>query len=103
MARVIIVQDSGCNENHCAECGRLLTAQPGPRLVREADGAPFCRECARWRAPSLVALLDLAKTAQRVARAHRPTLVPPLNALLDLARAAEDYTYSLRESRRQAA
>jgi hypothetical protein len=103
MTRVIIVQNSGCIEERCAECGRLVTVEPGPRLVREADGAAVCRDCGRWRAPSLVALFDLARTAQSVARTHRPTLVPPLHVLLDLARAAEDYAHSLREPRKLAA
>jgi hypothetical protein len=39
-----------------------------------------------------VALIDLAFTAQRVGRIGHHTLVPPMTALLDLARAAEDYT-----------
>jgi hypothetical protein len=103
MARVIIMQDASCSEARCAECGQLVTAAPGPRLVWETDGSPLCGDCGRRRAPSLVALLDLAKTAQRVARNHLPTLVPPLHALLDLARSAEDYTYTLRERRRRAA
>jgi len=50
-----------------------------------------------------VALLDLARAAQRVARIHRHTIVPPLHALLDLARAAENYTHSAQERQRQAA
>jgi hypothetical protein len=50
-----------------------------------------CRECGKEHAPVLVALLDLACTAARVGHLGRHTLVPPLDALLDLARVAEDY------------
>jgi hypothetical protein len=47
--------------------------------------------------------LDLAQVAERVGRIGRHTLVPPLGALLDLARAAEDYTHSTPERRKKAA
>jgi hypothetical protein len=72
-------------------------------LVRSDRDEAVCRDCGRRHAPALAALLDLARTAQRVARTHRPTLVPPLNALLDLARAAESYAHALHERRRIAA
>jgi hypothetical protein len=42
----------------------------------------------------LSSLLDLAGTARRVGRIGRHTLCPPLTALLDLARAAEDYLHT---------
>jgi hypothetical protein len=48
-------------------------------------------------------LLDLAQVAERVGRIGRHTLSPPLGALLDLARAAEDYTHTSPERRFQAA
>jgi hypothetical protein len=56
--------------------------------------APACRECGKKHAPVLAALLDLAGTAKRVGRIGRHTLFPPLTALLDLARAAEDYLHT---------
>ena len=40
---------------------------------------------------ALLALLELAQVAEQVGRIGRHTLVPPLNALLDLNRAAEQY------------
>ena len=46
-----------------------------------------CRACGQKHAPSLVALLDLAGTAERVGRIGRHSVFPPLGALLDLARA----------------
>jgi len=56
-----------------------------------------CRSCGKKHAPSLAALLDLERVAQRVGRIRRHTLVPPFEALLDLARAAEVYTASAGE------
>jgi len=102
MAQLTIRLDSDLTDATCSECGSPLAATQGPRLVAETSSAPVCRDCGRREAPSLVALLDLARTAQRVVRTHRHTLVPPINALLDLARAAEDYSLSIRERRRAA-
>jgi hypothetical protein len=60
-----------------------------------------CRNCGKKHAPTLVALLDLASTASRVGRIGHHTLVPPMTALLDLARAAEDYTRATPQCCRQ--
>ncbi len=97
------IQHESCEAGFCSLCDRPLPALAGPRLVEIDTQQPVCRECGRRHAPSLAALLDLARTAQRIARVHRHTLVPPLHDLLDLARAAENYTHSLHERRRQAA
>ncbi len=51
----------------------------------------MCRECGKKEAPHLEALLLLAQVAERVGRIKRHTLVPPLEALLELAGAAEEY------------
>jgi hypothetical protein len=55
------------------------------------SAAPVCRECGRHVAPELTALLGLGQVAERVGRMKRHTLVPPLEALLELAGAAENY------------
>jgi hypothetical protein len=46
--------------------------------------------------------VDLARVAERVGRINRHTLVPSLGALLDLARAAENYSHSALVPFRQA-
>lgn len=74
----------------CAGCaGECRRA--GPRLVQADDLRPICERCARQRAPALLALVQLADEAARLARIGRHTVVPPYVALLDLARAAEAY------------
>ncbi|SRR5579883_2334482 len=75
----------------CALCGQTTLPDDGPQLVTATGTGRVCRHCGRKYAPSLVSLLDLADTAQRVGRIGRHTLFPPLTALLDLARAAEEY------------
>jgi len=40
----------------------------------------------------MIALLDLAHTAERVGRSCRHLLTPPMESLLDLAQAAENYS-----------
>jgi hypothetical protein len=57
------------------------------------SAAPVCRECGRHVAPELTALLSLGQVAERVGRMKRHTLVPPLEALLELAGAAENYAF----------
>jgi hypothetical protein len=88
----------------CGICGKRLSATAGPHLcVGECPEEAVCRECGKLHAPPLVALLDLARVAERVGRVNRHTLVPPLHTLLDMARAAEDYVVAAPVRRRQAA
>jgi len=103
MAHLKIHRESSCDDAPCVECGQPLSSAEGPRLVMEANSAAVCRDCGRKHAPSLAALLDLARAAQRVGDVGRHTLVLPMAALLDLARAAENYTHSAQEQRRRAA
>jgi hypothetical protein len=79
----------GCRD--CGLCGRPTEAATGPHLVVADSGEAVCLSCGREHAPALAALLRLARVAERVGRIGRHTLVPPLNALLDLAGVAEDY------------
>jgi hypothetical protein len=53
-----------------------------------------CHECGKGHAPQLIALLDLARSAKRLGKVCRHTLVPPMESLLALARAAEEYAHS---------
>ena len=75
----------------CGLCERPVTAGSGPRLCLTDNHNPVCQECASVHSPSLLAILDLVRVADRVGRIGHHTLVPPLGALLDLARAAENY------------
>ena len=63
--------------------------------VNPEDGV--CRSCGKRYAPHLLALLDLAQAAERVGRTSRYLLVPPMESLLELARAAENYSTSKKE------
>jgi hypothetical protein len=92
MSDLVIQFNHSCSSDFCCLCGGHATSGEGPQLYRADSGDAVCRNCGKKHAPWLVALLDLAGTAQRVGRIGRHTLVPPLTALLDLARAAEDYT-----------
>jgi hypothetical protein len=53
-----------------------------------------CERCGHRAAPALAALVDLADTAERVGRIQRHTVSPPMSALLELARAAEQFTFA---------
>jgi hypothetical protein len=102
MAEFAIALQGAPLTDSCALCGKRV-AGVGPHLVL-ADGQELvCRECGRRQAPGLVALLDLAHVARRVGRIGHHTLVPPLHALLDLARAAEHYAEALPKECRQVA
>jgi hypothetical protein len=73
----------------CALCSGECRAG-GPRLVSE-DLRPVCDRCGKAKAPALMALVQLADEAARVAKIGRNTVFPPYGALLDLARAADTY------------
>jgi hypothetical protein len=79
----------------CALCNEKTERAEGAQLSLGDGSNTICRRCGVKHAPSLVALLDLATTADRVGRIGRHTISPPLSALLELARAAEDYTYTV--------
>jgi hypothetical protein len=95
MVRLSIDLNSQLAGSYCGLCGRDIESPAGPRLFLAENQALICHPCGKKHAPSLVALLDLARVAKRVGHMGRHTLVPPINALLDLARAAEDYTFSV--------
>lgn len=92
MTDLVIHFDDACDTDACALCGGKTGGGRGPRLSRAGSRDAVCRSCGRQHAPGLAALVELAHTAERVGRIGRHTVVPPLTSLLDLARAAEDYT-----------
>jgi hypothetical protein len=94
MVQLVIQVHSQGKQEVCAVCGRRSYMAEGPQLYVAGRPAPACRDCGKKHAPVLAALLDLAATARRVGRIGRHTLFPPLTALLDLARAAEDYLHT---------
>jgi hypothetical protein len=76
----------------CGLCSQPANAGGGARLVLADTLQPVCPTCGRRHAPSLAALVQLAVEAERVGRIGRHTVFPPYTALLDLARAADDYS-----------
>ena len=91
MAHLTIRLDAAHTQARCGLCGGTTGSAKGPRLADADSEATVCRSCGKRHAPSLVALLDLACVAERVGRIGRHTVVPPMGAILDLVRAAEDY------------
>jgi hypothetical protein len=102
MTDLVIHYSHSPRTESCALCGGR-TASRGPQLHCAETGDVVCRTCGKNYAPSLVALLDLACTAERVGRIGRHNLVPPLTSLLDLARAAENYSLATPSPARQVA
>jgi hypothetical protein len=102
MAELTIQLKPGTGSEACGLCGRTTAQAGGPRLCLAANWDSVCRDCGRRHAPSLVALLDLARVAERVGHVGRHTLTPPLEAMLRLVRAAEDYTLTSALRARQA-
>lgn len=103
MTALVLHCQSPAADGPCSLCGRPAGAREGPRLCL-ADGLdPVCRSCGKTHAPDLAALAELAHTAERVGRIGRHTVFPPLASLLDLARAAEDYTAARLHGLRRAA
>lgn len=81
-------------EDSCGLCGTPIRILPGPQifLLASSQQLPVCRSCGVQHAPHLTALVNLAQIAQRVGQIsrHRRTWVP-MEALLELSRASEDY------------
>jgi hypothetical protein len=88
----LLLHPSPVPTDRCGLCDRELAPTSGVTLVQATDHSPVCPACAWQHAPSLAALARLADVATRVGRIGRHTVFPPLTALLDLARAAEQYT-----------
>jgi hypothetical protein len=74
----------------CGLCGQPTEVPPGTQLVMP-DGQPVCPDCGKRHAPPLAALAQLASEAERVGKIGRHTVFPPYTALLDLARAADQF------------
>jgi hypothetical protein len=109
----LVIQLHPCaTKDECGLCGQRTVYSAGPQLflarsaeppasARPRAGTPnvpvsrrpemVCRECGKRHAPALLALVDLARSAERVGRIGRHVICPPLTALLDLSRAAENY------------
>jgi hypothetical protein len=80
----------------CGLCGREAAASAdGPRLYLADRETAVCQGCGQKHAPSLAALVRLAQVARHVGRIGRHTVVPPMEALLALAQAAETYCTSV--------
>jgi len=94
MTQIAIRHPVQAAQRSCGLCGRRTVPLPGPSLCLPESLDAVCQECGKEHAPELAALLDLARVAQRVGRINRHTLVPSFHELLDLARAAENYTHS---------
>ncbi len=48
----------------CPLCGRVTNPNIGPELTLSGNMRVVCRECGRYHAPALVALLELAWSAE---------------------------------------
>ncbi len=94
MTHLIVQSESTSNECGCVLCSRSAGPVAGVHLAMADGSGPVCQDCARKRAPSLAALVTLADAAERVGRIGRHTVFPPMTALLELARAADNYAYA---------
>src|SRR5687768_7859589 len=102
MTQLLVHFSPNASNEPCPLCGQALLAGSGPQLVLAETSQPVCHTCGRKHAPPLVALLHLGEEARRVGRIGRHTVVPPYTALLDLARAADDYISTLPAPAREA-
>lgn len=91
MVKVVLQCKTTAGKETCGLCRGSVQVEPGHQLrLADADEA-VCSPCARKHAPDLVALLRLSDTAARVGKCGYHGVFPPMMALLDLARAAEEY------------
>jgi len=102
MTKVLLQCKATTNEGPCALCQRPIRISAGHQLCLTDSDDPICVDCGRTHAPELTALIRLADSAGRVGRIGFYGVCPPMLALLDLARAAEDYTRTTTPARRAA-
>ena len=92
MTQLVLRHDpDGCT-GPCGLCGQPVTLSQGLQLFLVDKRRPVCCRCGQKAAPTLAALVGLACAAERIAKIGQHTVSPPLSALLELARAAENYT-----------
>jgi hypothetical protein len=91
MTQLLVQFNAAAVREACGMCGETTAASAGPQLVCADSRRPVCPGCGKKHAPPLAALVMLAGEAQRVGRIGRHTVFPPYTALLDLARAADNY------------
>src|SRR5262249_49011669 len=103
MAHLTIKLHACPSGDPCPLCGHGTPPAAGPRLCLTDREVVVCDDCGRKHAPSLSALVDLAKVAQGAGRLGRHTLAPPMPPLLDLARAAKNYLPNSTKNPRRAA
>ena len=59
-----LVEEMG--ERCCPKCGVRYAGRGGLGLFTDDHDEPVCRSCGKKCAPTMIALLDLAQTAERV-------------------------------------
>ncbi len=99
MPQLVLQFQKEATDGECALCSQPLCGTVGTHLSLAENSAPVCQSCGRRHAPALAALANLAGVAERVGRIANHQVVPPMSALLDLARAAENYSYQTGEGR----
>ena len=98
MSTVVLQCTSAMTSDPCGLCGRPTRCAAGTQLTLAEGAGPVCADCGRRQAPSLVALVHLARAAERVGRMGRHSVFPSMTALLD-ALSAE--TLAVPRSRRR--
>jgi len=99
---VIQVRTVRCDDK-CTLCQKEIGSSRGPQLYLAEQASPVCRNCGKRQAPSLTALLDLARTAERIGHVGWHSSSVPLTALFDLAGAAEAYSEATTSQHRRLA
>jgi hypothetical protein len=95
MTQLVVQCKATVTTGPCALCGQPTSLGPGSQILVANTEEPVCTSCGKHHAPTLVALVQLANEAERVGRIGRHTVFPPYTALLDLARAADNYSSSV--------
>lgn len=78
----------------CPLCDQPGLYKKGPQIFLGEVEEPLCRPCGKRLAGNLTALLDLAHVADKAGRQCRYLLTPPMETMLELSRAAENYTHA---------
>ncbi|GIW82743.1 MAG: hypothetical protein KatS3mg105_4550 [Gemmatales bacterium] len=101
MSELAIGLAEGAEEGPCSLCGQQVSFPAGLRVMTSNKGS-VCRNCAKQHVPTLVALMDLASTAERIGKIVQHNHWLPLKSHLEMAQAAERYASALTPTCREA-
>ncbi len=102
MPRLFLSSKPVKRDECCGLCEQRLLPTNVHQIVLGDTYEGVCSDCVKRWDPSLAALVELSVAAERIGKIGRHSVFPPMSALPDLSRAAENYSATISEPIRKA-